>query len=41
MKENKAPRTAPDSNWRCARCGETFVVAVLARQCEMKHDNRK
>lgn len=27
-----------DDPWRCAYCGRGFVVRVLARDCEAKHE---
>ena len=32
-----AQRAARASEWTCKTCGATFVVPVLARDCERKH----
>jgi hypothetical protein len=31
-------RINPNDRYQCQVCGEVFVVALLARCCELKHD---
>ena len=29
-----------DEDWRCATCGEAYVIKPLARDCERRHRER-
>lgn len=37
-RENREPKGAPDTDWRCSYCMKWHPVVTMARLCEAKHE---